>query len=66
MEHYGLAGVYIKQAMRLPGCPICRCSVQVQERYLRFLIWERVDDLETRIRLSQSQGFCANHARVLL
>jgi hypothetical protein len=54
--------MYLKIAFRLPGCPVCRLARDAEDRYLRFLLWENVNDLETRIRISQAMGFCHRHA----
>jgi len=61
----GLALIYLKQALRQPGCPVCRCCLDQETRYLRFLLWENVNDVETRVRMAQSLGFCGRHARQL-
>jgi len=57
--------IYLKQALRQPGCPVCRCCSDHETRYLRFLLWENVNDVETRVRLAHSLGFCARHAQQL-
>lgn len=54
--------MYLKSAFRQPGCPVCRLARDAEDRYLRFLLWENVNDLETRIRISQAMGFCHRHA----
>ncbi len=66
MSSSGLALIYLKQALRQSGCPICRCTLEHETRYLKFLLWENVNDLGTRVRMAQSLGFCARHARQLL
>lgn len=66
MNQFGLAMIYLKEALRQPGCPICRCCIEHEERYLRHLLWENVNDLSTRARLVQSLGFCARHAQWML
>ncbi len=54
--------MYLEITMRQPGCPVCRLARDAEDRYLRFLLWENVNDLETRIRISQAMGFCRRHA----
>jgi hypothetical protein len=63
---YGLAELYLVRAMRSNGCPICRCNREAERRYLRFLLWERVTDAGTRMRLVHSLGFCHLHANLFL
>lgn len=57
--------MYLKMALREPGCPVCRVAHQAEDRYLRFLLWENVNDMETRIRISEAMGFCRRHAWTL-
>lgn len=49
-------------AMRDPGCPVCRLSSTRVERFLDRLIYEHVNDAGVREALRASQGFCARHA----
>lgn len=66
MSTFGLALIYLKRALQEEGCPICRCIAEHEERYLRFLLWENVNDIETRTRLMESLGFCRRHAQQML
>jgi hypothetical protein len=52
--------------MRRPGCPICRCHVEHEVRYLHNLLWENINDVETRMRLALSLGLCGRHAVQML
>jgi len=53
---------YLETALPQPGCPVCRLARVAETRYLKQLLWENVNDLGTRIRLSESLGFCQRHA----
>lgn len=66
MSQFGLALIYLKRALQQKGCPICRCCAEQEERYIRFLLWENVNDIETRTRLAESLGFCGQHAQQML
>ena len=66
MGHGGLGLIYLERALQEPGCPICRCCAQHEERYLQWLVWENVNDAGTRARLGQSLGLCGAHARQML
>ncbi|MBI2469276.1 MAG: hypothetical protein HYV62_15895 [Candidatus Rokubacteria bacterium] len=44
------------------GCPVCRCLRELTLRSLDALLYEQVNDPDTRARLSRSWGFCAWHA----
>jgi hypothetical protein len=48
-----------------PGCPVCRCLVADTRQYLDGLLYEHVNDPETRSRLRASWGFCNWHAWML-
>jgi hypothetical protein len=48
------------------GCAICRYREQTEDRYFDALLYENVNDVNTRTRLRSSGGFCARHARVLV
>ena len=52
---------YLKIAFRQPGCPICRLKQEVMDRYIFSLLWENVNDVNTRIHLVRSLGFCSEH-----
>lgn len=48
-----------------PGCPVCRCLQFDAEQYLEGLLYEQVNDPDTRKRLYSSWGFCSWHAWML-
>jgi hypothetical protein len=48
-----------------PGCPVCRCLVADARRYLGTLLYEHVNDPDTRRRLRASWGFCGWHTWML-
>ncbi len=48
-----------------PGCPVCRCLTADATQYLEALIYEQVNDPDTRRRLHASRGFCNWHAWML-
>ncbi len=52
----------LKDALALPGCPICRVSAEAVNRYLDGLIYEKVNDPGLRAALRESRGFCQRHA----
>ena len=49
-------------ACRQPGCPVCRLEGRAVERYLDVLFYESVNDVQVRVRLRLSLGFCREHA----
>jgi hypothetical protein len=56
------AVLFLRTVLRQPGCLVCRLGGEAATRYLQQLLWENVNDLQTRIRISESQGFCPSHA----
>jgi hypothetical protein len=56
----------VKGALALEGCPICRLTAEVVERYLDFMLWERVTDPDLRREVRQARGFCHEHAWALV
>ncbi|MHB0858046.1 MAG: DUF6062 family protein [Anaerolineae bacterium] len=51
----------LRDALPLPGCPICRLRDEATERYLESLIYEKVNDYGLRSRIRQARGFCPAH-----
>jgi hypothetical protein len=52
-------------ACKSAGCPVCRCLEADTRHYLDTLLYEHVNDPETRARLRASWGFCNWHAWML-
>jgi hypothetical protein len=51
----------LKGSLQKPGCPICRLKMEAEERYLRSLLWEHVNDGDARARILRGLGFCPKH-----
>ncbi len=52
----------IIEASDQPGCPVCRWSNISVERQLKGLIFDSVNDVDTRLGIRESLGFCPEHA----
>ncbi|NPV93253.1 MAG: hypothetical protein HPY50_21030 [Firmicutes bacterium] len=52
----------IRDALKVPGCPICHIGASAATRYLRFLLHENVNSVTTRINIHKAWGFCSEHA----
>src|SRR5262249_38691636 len=61
-----LAYFRLVEAFREPGCPVCRCVSAASRRYLDALVYEQVNDPDTRRRLRASWGFCNWHTWMLV
>lgn len=53
-------------AFRQEGCPVCRLAAAAVTRYFGVLNYEAAGDPGVRIKLRDSLGFCAPHARQLV
>jgi len=60
-----LITISLQVAFREPGCPICHLRQQAERRYLFSLLYENVNDGETRRHLVRSLGLCPEHAWAL-
>jgi len=56
----------LRKAFEQPGCPICQLVQRGVQGYLKSLFYENVNDPETRLELRHTQGFCYDHAWLLL
>ncbi len=54
------------EALERPGCPLCRLADEAGRRFLRALLYERVNDVPTRNELRRGGGFCRLHTGLLL
>ncbi len=52
----------LRDAMALPGCPVCRLKVDAVRRHIDNLLWESVNDSGVRYEIRQARGFCQQHA----
>jgi len=52
----------VRDALTLPGCPLCRLRAGFTEQYLDRLIYENVNDPGLRRKIRQARGFCKEHA----
>ena len=52
----------LRDALSLPGCPLCRVEREATERYVDSLLYEKVNDPGVREAMRTSRGFCPQHA----
>ena len=52
----------LKDAFKIPGCPLCNRIKEISRKFLDNLYYERVLDGGTRVGLIQAKGFCNWHA----
>jgi len=52
----------MRDALSLPGCPVCRLKAEYVEQFIDNLLYEKVNDPGLRDRIRQARGFCHEHA----
>jgi CYTH domain-containing protein len=62
----GLGDISLADLLGQAGCPLCRLRRDSTDRYLRALLWEGVNDIGFRERLTTGRGFCREHAHAVL
>lgn len=61
------AGYYkLRQALAETGCPLCRVLAETADNYVDAVLWELVNDIESRQKLRQSLGYCREHTWLLV
>lgn len=61
------AGYYdLRQALTEPGCALCRLLARNADNYIDGVLWELVNDADTRQNLKQARGYCRDHAWMLV
>jgi hypothetical protein len=56
----------ILEALREPGCALCRLGGLAADRFLEALLYEYVNDAGMRKMLVAAHGFCPNHSNALV
>lgn len=56
----------IEEALKQPGCPICRLGVDAASRTVDAFLWENVNDPVVRKPINDAYGFCPEHTRLLV
>lgn len=63
---FALAVSNLLEAIKKPGCPVCRIFRQASERALKSFLWENVNEPDVRQGILNSYGFCPMHTRVMV
>jgi len=63
---FALTLVHLEEALKKPGCPICRLGDEAARRSVDSFLWENVNDPESRRPLQEAYGFCPEHTRLLV
>ena len=62
---FSLTEIELKHALQGPGCPLCWIGRNAAERYIRHLLWESVNDGDTRWHFITALGYCPEHTLML-
>lgn len=52
----------VREALREPGCAVCRLTLRSVSKLLQSIAYEQVNDIALRHELRRSRGFCNHHA----
>jgi hypothetical protein len=63
---FALAVNTLVDALKKPGCPVCRIFRQGSQRALESFLWENVNEPDVRQGILDSYGFCPAHTRVMV
>lgn len=63
---FALSIVKLEEAMKKPGCPVCRIQHEDAQRAADTLLWELTNEPDVRIPINNAYGFCPPHARLLV
>ncbi|HMN59143.1 MAG TPA: DUF6062 family protein [Anaerolinea sp.] len=56
----------LEEALRQPGCPVCRLGRDAASRAIDAFLWEHVTDPVSRQPIIDAYGFCGEHTRMLV
>lgn len=63
-EPFRRSSLYVDliEACKGPGCPVCVLGLSTARRYIDFVLYERVNDPDTRAEWRAARGYCNRHA----
>jgi len=63
---FALSIVKLEEAMKKPGCPICRIQHDDALKAVDTLLWELTNEPDIRVPINDAYGFCPPHAQLLV
>lgn len=63
---FALSIVKLEEAMKKPGCPVCRIQHEDAQRAADTLLWELTNEPDVRVPINDAYGFCPPHAQMLV
>jgi hypothetical protein len=63
---FALSIVRLEEALKKPGCPVCRLGHEAAIQSLDSFLWENINDPVVRKPINDAYGFCPQHTRLLV
>jgi hypothetical protein len=63
---FALSVVMLEEALKKPGCPVCRMSHDAAIHSVDSFLWENTNDPGARKPINDAYGFCPEHTRLLV
>ena len=63
---FALLIVQLEEAMKKPGCPVCRMQHDAAVHSIDAFLWENVNDPVIRKPINDAYGFCVQHTQMLV
>jgi hypothetical protein len=63
---FALLIVQLEEAMKKPGCPVCRMQYDAAVHSIDAFLWENVNDPVIRKPINDAYGFCLQHTQMLV
>ncbi|WP_456395099.1 DUF6062 family protein [Thermococcus sp.] len=57
-----LIGIYLKEALENPGCPVCNILQKYEKSEITTILYEHVNNPSVRDQFKESLGLCTYHA----
>lgn len=63
---FALTAVQLEEAMKKPGCPVCRLAEESAQKSADGFLYENLTSPEVRQPIIKARGFCPEHTRLLV
>ncbi len=63
---FALSIVMLEEALKKPGCPVCRMAHDAAIHSVDSFLWENTNDPGARKPINDAYGFCPEHTRLLV
>ena len=56
----------VLESLDQPGCPVCNLTAEDVRKRMEWMLYEHVNDPDTRGRITASRGFCSEHGELFI